>query len=198
METSRDLINDEDFKIRHRSDETVFTRLRTLSFSIVMILIIQKSLKSLQLILNEFSLELGFNPVTASAFTQARANLSHKAFIELNQKAVVDVMYKDDDIITYKGMRVLGIDGSKILLPNHKSVIETFGEISYSNDHPEIKGTHAYGLASVLYDVLNRVVIDSKLGKARDYEVNLAIDHLCHTKENDLLICDRNYPSYIL
>ena len=30
METSRDLINDEDFKIRHRSDETVFTRLRTL------------------------------------------------------------------------------------------------------------------------------------------------------------------------
>ena len=43
----------------------------------------------------------------------------------------------------------------------------------------------------------NRVVIDSKLGKARDYEVKLAIDHIYHTNENDLLICDRNYPSYM-
>lgn len=196
MEISRVLINSEDFKIRNRNNETAFTRLRTLSFSIVMILVIRKSLKSLQLILNEFALDFGINPVSSSAFTQARANLSHTAFIELNQKAVVDVMYRDDDIIRYKGMRVLGIDGSKILLPNSQSIKETFGEISYSNDHPDIKGTHAYGLASVLYDVCNKVVIDSKLGKARDYEVDLAIGHLCHTKENDLLICDRNYPSY--
>jgi hypothetical protein len=168
-----------------------------LPFSIVMILIIKKGLKSLQLMLNEFAINFDISSVTAGAFTQARANLNHAAFIELNQKAVVDVMYSDNNIILYKGMRVLGIDGSKILLPNYKSVKETFGEISYSNDHPDVKGTHAYGLASVLYDVHNRVVIDSKLGKAKDYEVNLAIDHLRHTNESDLLICDRNYPSYI-
>jgi len=53
--------------------------------------------------------------VTNSAFTFARANLKHPAFIELNQYAVVDVMYGDDNIKLYFGQRVMGIDGSKLL-----------------------------------------------------------------------------------
>jgi len=163
-----------------------------------MILLLKKSLKSLQLVLNELAIEQNTLPVTASAFTQARANLHHTAFIELNQKAVVNVMYRDNNIRLYKGMRVIGIDGSKILLPQHKSIIKEFGEISYSNDHPDVQGSHAYGLASVMYDVLNNVAIDSMLGKARDYEVDLAIGHLAHSGDNDLLIFDRNYPSYLL
>jgi len=163
-----------------------------------MILILKKSLKSLQLVLNELALEQDMPPVTASAFTQARANLHHTAFIELNQKAIVNVMYCDNNVKLYKGMRVIGIDGSKILLPQHKSIIKEFGEISYSNDHPDVQGSHAYGLASVMYDVLNNVAIDSTLGKARDYEVNLAIGHLSYSKDNDLFILDRNYPSYLL
>ena len=155
-------------------------------------------MKSVQLTLNELALEQDAGPVTVGAFTQARANLRHTAFIELNQKAVVNVMYCDDKIRLYKGMRVLGIDGSKILLPRHKSVIEEFGEISYSNDHPDVQGSHAYGLASVMYDVLNHVAIDTALGKARDYEVDLAVGHLAFCEDNDLLIFDRNYPSYLL
>ena len=47
-----------------------------------------------------------------------------------------------------------------------------------------------------MYDVLNRVAIDSHLGKAQDYEVDLALTHLGHTREKDLLLCDRNYPSF--
>jgi hypothetical protein len=191
------LLHDEEFKARHRAKPTVFTRVRALSFTCVMILLLKKSLKSLQLVLNEWSLEQETQPVTASAFTQARSNLRHTAFIELNQKAVVEVMYSDNTIKLYKGMRVLGIDGSKILLPQHQSIIQEFGKISYSNDHPEVQGSHAYALASVMYDVLNRVVLDSKLGKVRDYEVNLAIGHIAHSGENDLLILDRNYPSYL-
>jgi len=89
-----------------------------------MILILKKSLKSLQLVLNELALEQDMPPVTASAFTQARANLHHTAFIELNQKAIVNVMYCDNNVKLYKGMRVIGIDGSKILLPQHKSIIK--------------------------------------------------------------------------
>jgi hypothetical protein len=48
----------------------------------------------------------------------------------------------------------------------------------------------------VLYDVLNRVAIDASLGTAKAYEVDLAIAHLAHTQAGDLLIMDRNYPSY--
>jgi hypothetical protein len=161
-----------------------------------MVLILQKSLKSLQLRMNEFMLLLGSETATNSAFTQARANLKHTAFIELNQKAVVDVMYRDEEFKRYKGMRVLGIDGSKILLPTTPDIVKEFGQISYSNDHPDVTGKHPYGLASAMYDVLNHVAVDSLLGKAKDYEVDLAIRHLKWTKEEDLLVCDRNYPSY--
>ncbi len=154
-------------------------------------------MKSIQLILNEFTSIFDLETVSNSAFTQARANLNYTAFIELNQKAVVDVMYSDDNIKLYKGMRVMGIDGSKILLPDSPDITNEFGQISYSNDHPEVKGSHTYAMASVMYDVLNRIAVDSILSEARAYEVNLAIKHLEHSMDNDLLLCDRNYPSYL-
>ncbi|MCP4701919.1 MAG: IS4 family transposase, partial [Gammaproteobacteria bacterium] len=153
--------------------------------------------KSLQLLLNEMMMSFDSDDtVSNSAFTQARANLYHTAFIELNRKAVVDVMYSDDNIRLYKGMRVSGIDGSKVLLPDTPDIINEFDQISCSNDHPDVTGSHACGLASVMYDVLNGVAADSVLGTAGAYEVELAIGHPAHSRENDLLLYDRNYPSY--
>ncbi|OAD20002.1 hypothetical protein THIOM_004321 [Candidatus Thiomargarita nelsonii] len=40
------------------------------------------------------------------------------AFITLNQKAVVDVMYADGDFQCFWGFRLLAVDGSKTMLPN--------------------------------------------------------------------------------
>ncbi len=135
--------------------------------------------------------------VSNSAFTQARANLKYTAFIELNKKAVVDVMYDNkNEIKLYRGMRVIGIDGSKVRLPNTQSVIEEFGTISYNSKDSKHQGSNAFGLASVMYDVLNCIAIDSVLAKAKAYEVDLAMEHLAYSKDNDLLIYDRNYPSY--
>jgi len=57
-------------------------------------------------------------PVTASAYSQARYKLKHTAFIELNQVAVVDTLYSDDQYQTFWGLRVLAIDGSKLVLPD--------------------------------------------------------------------------------
>jgi hypothetical protein len=196
VEISQELIQDEKFKERHRNSETAFTRVRKLYFPLVLVLILQKSMKSLQLILNEFTLKFETETVSNTAFVQARANLSHTAFIELNQKSVVDVMYSDNNIKLYKGMRVMGIDGSKILLPDTAELTEEFGQISCRSDHPDVKGSHNYALASVMYDVLNRVLVTSVLSTARAYEVNLAIKHLEHSSDDDLLLYDRNYPSY--
>jgi hypothetical protein len=39
-------------------------------------------------------------------------------------------------------------------------------------------------------------VIDSQLGEARAYEVDLAVTHLPATQTHDLLLCDRGYVSY--
>jgi hypothetical protein len=84
----------------------------------------------------------------------------------------------------------LGIDGSKLLLPDTKDVIKEFGQISYRSDKNLPEGKHAYGMASVMYDVLNQIAVNSVLGIARAYEVDLAMKHLA-MQDNDLLLCYR-------
>ena len=74
----------------HRSSDKCFTRKRSLSFSILMALIIRKSVKSLQNVVNEAMSWLDLPPVTASAYSQARYKLKHSAFIELNRTAIVE------------------------------------------------------------------------------------------------------------
>jgi hypothetical protein len=162
-----------------------------------LVLILRKSVKSLQNVVNEAMAWLRVEPVTASAFSQARYKLQHTAFIELNQQAVVESRYRDANFPTFWGFRVLGVDGSKVLLPDTEDVRAAFGTIAYSNGtDAQIQGERPYALASVLYDVLNRVALDATLGRADAYEVDLAIDPLAHTGPTDVLVMDRNYPSY--
>lgn len=154
-------------------------------------------MKSLQNVVNEAMTWLGQMPVTASAYSQARYKLKHTAFIELNQVAVVETLYSDGDYRTFWGFRVLAIDGSKIVLPDNEAVREEFGTIAWTNGKTaEIQGERPYALASVLYDVLNRVALDATLGGAKAYEIDLAVGHLPHTQAGDLLVMDRNCPSY--
>ncbi|WP_176371022.1 hypothetical protein [Crenothrix polyspora] len=82
-------------------------------------MILRKTTKSLQCIVNETVISLGMEEVTASAYSQARYKLKHTAFIELNQKAIVDVVYQDQDFKKFWGKRLLSIDGSKIKDSEH-------------------------------------------------------------------------------
>lgn len=197
VETSRELIKDEKFKRRHCRNDKDFTRTRSLPFSLVLIIVLRNSVKSLQLMVNEAMNWLDNDPVTASAFSQARYKFKHTAFIELNQKAVVDTMYEDDSYKKFLGFRVLAVDGSKIRLPDNDDIREEFGTITYTNGKDSVaEGEHPYALASVLYDVLNRVTLTAELARSDAYEVDLAVKHLAHTRAKDLITMDRNYPSY--
>jgi len=168
-----------------------------LPFGLVVVLTMRNSVKSLQNVVNEAMTWLGQRPVTASAYSQARYKLKHTAFIELNQAAVVETLYGDGDYQRFWGFRVLAVDGSKIILPDNKAIREEFGTIAWtSGKTADIQGERPYALASVLYDVLNRVALDATLGKAKAYEIDLAVGHLSHTRAGDLLTMDRNYPSY--
>lgn len=154
-------------------------------------------MKSLQNVVNEAMTWLGLDSVTDSAYSQARYKLKHTAFIELNQSAVVETLYGDGDYLKFWGFRVLSVDGSKIVLPDTEAVRGEFGTVAWTNGKTaEIQGERPYALASVLYDVLNRVALDAVLGKAKAYEIDLAVGHLAATKPGDLLLMDRNYPSY--
>jgi hypothetical protein len=197
LETTRRVLASEVFKNRHRTTAKVFTRVRQLPFALVLTLVLRKSMKSLQNVVNEAMSWLDAEPVTGSAFSQARYTFKHGAFIELNAAAVVNTVYGDGDYRTFWGLRILAVDGSKILLPDSEEIRQAFGTIAYSNG-PEghVQGERPYALASVLYDVLNRVGVDAVLGKADAYEVDLAVGHLGHTRPGDLLVMDRNYPAY--
>jgi hypothetical protein len=197
VNTTKKLLKDEEFKAHHRTSPKVFLRERKLTFSLVILLIMQKTMKSLQLLLNEVFGQLDLDPATNSAFTQARHHLQHTAFIELNQKAIVAEYYHDETYQRYQGFRLLAIDGAKIRLPDSREIQEAFGTIKTTNGKDnQIIGKHAHGLASVCYDVLNRIVIDSQLGGAHAYEVELAVKHLPATQTHDLLLLDRGYASY--
>ena len=151
----------------------------------------------MQNVVNELMNDCNRDPVSGSAYSQARYKLKHTAFIELNQKAVVETVYADKHHLRFRGMRVLAVDGSKILLPDSEDVRNEFGTLSYSRGpDSSVRGEHPYAVASVLYDVLNRIVLTAELGKADAYEVDLAVQHLEHARPGDLLIMDRNYPSY--
>ncbi|MCP4107185.1 MAG: transposase [Desulfobacteraceae bacterium] len=72
-----------------------------------------------------------------------------------------------------------------------------FGSVRTANQDQNVSGEYPVALASVLYDVLNRIALDAVLSHAKAYEVNLAREHLDFVEENDLLLFDRNYPSYL-
>lgn len=197
MEQIREQLEDESFKNRHRQTAKAFTRVRRLPFGLLMVLMMRKSVKSLQNLLNEAMLWLEQPSVTASAYSQARHKLKHTAFIELNQTAIVNTLYGDGDYQRFWGFRLLAIDGSKLVLPDTTDVRKEFGTIAWTNgNNTKIQGERPYALASVMYDVLNRVAVDALLDKAKAYEVDLALAHLAQTQVADLLIMDRNYPSY--
>lgn len=162
----------------------------------VVVSIIGKSIKSLQNVLNELSVALGSEPVTASAYSQLRGHLKHTAFIELNREVLLPFA-EEQAQKRYQGFRVLAGDGSRIRLPEHPSVRKEFGAIVTCNGQDAtVSGDYLCGQGYVLYDVLNKVVIDGQLAKSDAYEVDLAIAALAYTNADDLLLHDRNFAAY--
>ncbi len=165
----------------------------------MILMILRKSVKSIQLRLNELLSTLPLPLVSASAFCQARLKLKHTAFIELNKTAVVEVCYGDETYLTHLGWRILSIDGSRIRLPNEDDIIAQFGTIESTDGQSDtVQGEHCYAQASVLYDVLNKVAIDAQCAPAKTYEGDLARDHLNHVGPHDLTILDRGDGDYAI
>ena len=185
---------------RHRLKPKAFTRKRALPFAAVVVLILQKGVKSLQLRLNEFFDRLDglATKASASAFTQARAKLSHRAFIELNEKALVEVLYSDQAYQRWRGFRLVAVDGSKLRLPDSDSIRADFGTVRYAGTGKKrVEHEHPMAVTSVLYDLLNEVALDSVIAPGKSYEVDLALGHLRHLQEDDLLLADRHFATYL-
>jgi hypothetical protein len=161
--------------------------------------------KSLQLELEKFLKVLKGQrtevTVTNQAFCQARKKFSEQAFIRLDER-LVEEFYTDNSYTTWKGYRLVGIDGSTVQLPWSEELVTEFGGVT--NQHGVVM---AMGRISVMYDVLNDLTLDEVLAPYATGERELARHHLealvafDHRTEghrghqHDLLLFDMGYPA---
>lgn len=132
--------------------------------------------------------------VTKSAFSQARLHIDYLVFKRLN-KVVCDSFYKRNQHYKWHNFRLLSVDGSRIQLPNHRSIKEEFGVQQMG---PKADAETSLALISILYDVLNLVTLDSSIGKYTDSERDHLVEHLERTEKGDLILLDRGYPCFWL
>jgi hypothetical protein len=160
------------------------------------LLLLKKSVKSLQLILNEFVLETNKDfSITAGAFTKARKKLKHTAFVELNDD-IIEIYYQDNDIKRYRDLRVLAFDGSRITLPNSVEIKEEFGTRAVGNGTGTGIGEYTRATYMACYDVLNNISVQSTLGPCEAYEPDLTTGMIDKLSNDDLSIFDRGFAAY--
>jgi hypothetical protein len=134
---------------------------------------------SLQRELDGFYKEItgtGFNirQVTKGAFTQARAKLNPEAFVELNDN-VNGTFYDQAPYLAWHNMRLLSVDGSRLVLPRHKSIQEEFGQHHFG---PNADSPQSLALCSFLYDPINLLTLDAQLAPYASSERDLLYQHL--------------------
>jgi hypothetical protein len=203
IEALRRILCDAEFCGRHRVRPEDFSRQRQLTFPVVMLFILQKTVKSIQRHLNEFLNELAggelFESVTPGAWTHARAKLKHTAFIELNRGTVLPVVYapeRSSSLQRWRGHRLLGVDSSLLRLPNSPDLFEQFTRVSVSCQIGDTGVHYPQARLSVLYDLLNRVGLDGRLEPSSLGEVELAIQQLRQAAPGDVLINDRGFTGF--
>jgi hypothetical protein len=194
----RQLLCEASFCGRHKRREQDFTRRRCFCFMNTVVLLLQKSVRSLQLRLNEFfdRLDQSLAPASASAWSQARLKLAHTAFIELNRKALVEPFY-EGACQNWRGHRLVAIDSSWIHLPKTEAMGQEFGWVECKNQKGQC-GRYVQGRLSVLTDVLNRLALETLLVGWRTHERTLALDHLKALTARDIALLDRGFAGYEL
>jgi hypothetical protein len=204
IEALRLKLCDADFVARHRVRPQDFTRHRQLTFPVMMLFILQKTVKSLQRHLHEFLDELSggqlFEPLSAGAITHARAKLKHTAFIELHQELVTPLIYSADGpglVRRWHGHRLVGVDSSLVRTPNSQELREHFSLVQTVNQGGLTGAGFPEARMSVLYDLLNRVGLDGRLEPSRVGEVDLAVEQLARAQPGDVLINDRGFTGYV-
>ena len=192
-------LDNEEFRRRSKDgSQKVFIRDRKLTLGNLIVLIINFK-SSIQRELDSFFKAISrsdfkIREVTKGAFTQARSKLNPWAFQRLNEVAV-NTFYDGAEYYVWHDMRVIATDGTRLVLPNHPSVIEEFGQQQFG---PKADSPRSLAMASMLYDVLNQVTIDAQIAPYVSSELDLLMEHFDKLNPGDLLLLDRGYPCFWL
>jgi len=180
-------------KEKWRTHEKTFTRSRKLSFGIVVGMMLNSLTKSLQIELDDFFEYVLSSEKTVSkqAYSKARQNVKPE-FLRKLSSVPVEIIYKDGDYKTWRGYRLLAVDGTTLELPNFEHLREHFNHVGNQAETVRAK-------ASALFDLENSMIMTSEIDHYRCGEREFAKRHLTWLKESgyrrDLLLYDRGYPS---
>jgi len=179
-------------------EEQDFTRNRKQPFLSALLLMINQLKRSMAIEIDGFvryfndRFFAGISHFTSSAFIQNRKKINPDVFKHLTSVIVKHFYTKDNDgLKLFKGFRILACDSSTITLPFTGEFKERYG-VAKNASTLDV----AQAKVSVLYDVLNELVLDIDLDKSRFSERDLALRHKSYWQPNDLIIYDRGYPSF--
>jgi hypothetical protein len=191
------LINDPAFLARHRRSETDFTRHRTLTFSVVLLFLMNLVKGALQRELDEFfqvlhGTDMAERVVTKSALCAARQKLKPSAFIELNRHLLRRWSHQAT-VRRWHGLDLRAIDGSTLRLPDTPDAITTFGQMFPIHSAPV-----TLARISHVYDPLNGLILDALIAPYQRDERDLLVEHLGTLEAGSLLLLDMGYPAFWL
>lgn len=179
--------------------EQDFTRDRKQPFVATLLLMLNMLKKSLAIEIDNFlfHFQLGqpsesVKTLSTSAFIQNRKKIDPLIFQHLSSVITTSFYGKENtDIQNFMGFRLLAVDGSCIRLPSISTLKLHFG-CAKNQSGVEV----AQARISVLYDIQNKLVLDTCLSKSQTGERKMALSHSPHWRKNDLIIYDRGYPGY--
>jgi hypothetical protein len=199
-EAIRRLIGKLGFKNKSKKREQDFTRERKMGFQKLMYFMLSMIRESSQNAIERFFIKTGENiHMTQQAFSKARQKIRWQAFRMLFDYGVnVHYVNYADEIQRWNGYRIFAIDGSKLSLPNAPPLRKYFGTSGAGSISPTAQG-------SILYDVLNKMVVDARIEPMKIDERTVAEKHIRHLQKlesfeewKELILFDRGYPSFKL
>ena len=194
------LIHSDDFLKRHRLSNG-FTRQSKLSFTDIIYFILSRENKSISINFSNMRRafpRLSLPTVSKQALSKARQKVSSDACKELCQLFTKIYYTKKKKRTLWNGYHIYAIDGSTIQIPLSNENITFWGSNpnQYGIEEP-------LASASMLYDVMDGIIIDSMIGKYRLNEREYASKHIeffvkQNISGNHVFLFDRGYPSYEL
>ena len=135
-------------------------------------------------------------PVSRQAISKARQLLPDEIFHDFLKLSAEKFVSNTISKKQWNGYQIYAIDGTDLQIPTTEETLNEFGKIK-SRYGTQIAGASA----SLLYDVLNDVIIDGVICSYKTSERNMAKTLLENTvfrnnKENSIVVFDRGYPSY--
>lgn len=127
-------------------------------------------------------------PVTASAFCQARAKLPSELLRFVLHEAAAKMEAAFPEATRWRGRRVFAVDGCKVNLQRSDELDTRFGRPT---------GGHVpQATVSTLVNVMTRTPGDVAIDCYDACERKLLLDHLEVLEPGDVMVMDRGYPSH--